>query len=77
MGQHFMYLKGLVEEGIFAYAGPTLNTDNSNFGAGLLRANSLDNAWQIGNNDPAVINRVMRLDIFEFTVFRFNPDFAI
>ncbi|MGB7337379.1 MAG: YciI family protein [Phototrophicaceae bacterium] len=76
MGEHFMYLKDLSEKGIFAFAGPTLVADNSNFGAGLLRADSLDAAWEISQNDPAVINRVMRLDIFPFTVMGYRLNFV-
>lgn len=76
MGQHFMYLKALTEKAIFAFAGPTLVLDYSNFGTGLLRADSLEDAWQIGNNDPAVINRVMRLDILPFSVAYYQQGFV-
>lgn len=76
MGEHFMYLKGLTEKGIFALAGPTLVADNSNFGAGLLRADSIEKAWEIGGNDPAVIKRVMRLDIFPFSIAGFDETFS-
>ena len=77
MGEHFMYLKGLTESGVLALAGPTLVADNSNFGAGLLRAKSLDAAWKIGSNDPAVISRVMRLDILPFSVADFDESFTV
>jgi len=76
MGDHFMYLKGLTESGVFAFAGPTLVADNSNFGVGLLCADNLDAAWEIGSNDPAVIKRVMRLDIIPFEVAGYNPAFS-
>lgn len=76
MGEHFMYLKNLTEQGVFAFAGPTLVLDNSNFGTGLLRADSLDKAWDIGSNDPAVINRVMRLDILPFEVAHYQQGFV-
>ena len=75
MGQHFMYLKDLTEKAIFAFAGPTLVLDYSNFGTGLLCADSLEDAWQIGSNDPAVINRVMRLDILPFSVAYYQQGF--
>lgn len=77
MGEHFMYLKALTEKGIFALAGPTLIADNSNFGAGLLRADSIESAWKIGSNDPAVIKRVMRLDIFPFSIAGFDETFSV
>jgi uncharacterized protein YciI len=70
-----MYLKGLTEQAIFAFAGPTLLADNSNFGTGLLRADSLESAWQIGSNDPAVIKRVMRLDIIPFLIASFDSTY--
>lgn len=76
MGKHFMYLKDLTEKGVFAFAGPTLVLDYSNFGAGVLRADNLDAAWEVARNDPAVINRVMRLDIMPFKVAYFAENFA-
>lgn len=70
MSEHFLYLKDKIEKDIFVLAGPILLTDYSNFGLGILRAKSEAEAWELGENDPAVINRVMRLDILPFGIFR-------
>lgn len=76
MGAHFMYLKDLTERGIFAFAGPTLVLDYSNFGIGLLRADDLASAWEIGNNDPAVQGRVMRLTILPFAIIASDTQYT-
>jgi uncharacterized protein YciI len=68
MSEHFLYLKDKIEKDIFVLAGPILITDYSNFGVGILRANSIEEAWKLSEGDPAVINRVMRLDILPFGI---------
>lgn len=68
MSEHFLYLKDNIEKDIFCLAGPILITDYSNFGFGILRAKSAEEAWRISENDPAVIKRVMRLDILPFGI---------
>jgi uncharacterized protein YciI len=65
---HFYYLKEQTENGVFCIVGRTQNTDYSTMGIGVLRANSAEAAWQIGENDPAVIHRVMRLDVLPFSI---------
>jgi len=77
MRKHFHYLKDLTEKGVFALAGPLLVTDYSNFGIGVLRASDHDAAWQIAENDPAVINRVMRLDVQPFSVLRYSGSYHL
>jgi uncharacterized protein len=68
VGEHFMYLKAQTEKGVFCVVGRTLNSDYSTMGIGVLRANSEVEAWQIAEQDPAVINRVMRLDVLPFSI---------
>jgi uncharacterized protein YciI len=68
VGEHFMYLRAQTEKGVFCVVGRTLNSDYSTMGIGVLRANSEAEAWQIAENDPAVINRVMRLDVLPFGI---------
>jgi uncharacterized protein YciI len=68
VGEHFMYLKAQTEKGVFCVVGRTLNSDYSTMGIGVLRASSEAEAWQIAENDPAVINRVMRLDVLPFGI---------
>ncbi|MDQ7024054.1 MAG: YciI family protein [Anaerolineae bacterium] len=68
VSEHFMYLQENTEKGVFCMVGLTANTDYSMFGMGVIRAKSHSEAWEIGKNDPAVINRVMRLDILPFSI---------
>jgi uncharacterized protein YciI len=68
VGEHFMYLKAQTENGVFCVVGRTLNSDYSTMGIGVLRANSEAEAWHIAEQDPAVINRVMRLDVLPFGI---------
>jgi uncharacterized protein YciI len=70
MSAHYLFLKDKVERAVFCLAGPTLITDYSNFGLGVLRAKSEDEAWDVSKGDPAVINRVMRLDVLPFGILR-------
>lgn len=65
---HFHYLKELTEQGVFCVVGRTLNSDYSSFGIGVLRADSDEEAWTIARNDPAIVQRVMRLEVLPFLV---------
>jgi uncharacterized protein len=75
MSEHFLYLKDKIENDIFCLAGPTLITDYSNFGLGILRAKSDEEAQMIGANDPAAIKRVMRLDVLPFVISQVQKDY--
>lgn len=75
MSEHFLYLKENHEKNIFCLAGPILITDYSNFGMGVLRAKNDEEAWEIGENDPAVIKRVMRLDVLPFGIFQVQESY--
>lgn len=68
VSEHFIYLKENTEKGVFCMVGLTANTDYSMFGMGVIRAKSHAEAWEIAKNDPAVINRVMRLDVLPFGI---------
>jgi uncharacterized protein YciI len=65
-GQHFEYLKGLMAEGVVILAGRTTNTDYSSFGIVIFNAESDAAARAIMENDPAIINRVMRGEVFPY-----------
>ena len=73
MSEHFDYLKDLTEKGIVILAGPTLTRDYSNFGIVILNAKTKDEARTIMQNDPSVINRVMRAELHPFKISFFNP----
>jgi uncharacterized protein len=66
--EHFYYLKDLTEKGHFCLVGRSLNEDYSTFGIGVLRASSEADAWAIAENDPAVMHRVMRLELLPFGI---------
>lgn len=68
VGQHFEYLKQLVEQGVVILAGRTLNTDVSSFGIIIFNAASDEEARQLTDNDPAVKQGVMRAQLFPYRV---------
>ncbi len=68
MGEHFEYLKQLMEKGMFILAGRTLNTDHSSFGLGIFKAASEQEARQVVEDDPAVKNKVMRAELYPYRI---------
>ena len=73
MSDHYEYLRGMTRKGVVLLAGPTLNTDNSNFGLVVLKAETEKEARDIMHNDPSVINRVVRAELYPFRASLFNP----
>jgi uncharacterized protein len=73
MSEHFSYLKELTEKGIVILAGPTLVKDYSNFGIVIFKAETEKDAGEIMHNDPAVIQRVVRAELYPFRISLFNP----
>lgn len=65
---HFDYLSNLREQGILILAGRTLNTDHSSFGIAIFNAESEEDARQIVENDPAVVEKVMKAQLFPYRV---------
>jgi len=68
ISEHFAYLQDLTEAGVVLLAGRTLNTDYSSFGIVILRASSEQEARQIMHNDPAVKQRVMRAELYPYSL---------
>lgn len=68
VGQHYEYLKGLLEKGQLILAGRTLNTDPTSFGIVIFRAESETAARQVMESDPAVSGGVMRAELFRYRV---------
>jgi len=73
MADHSAYLKGLTEKGVVILAGPTLVKDYSNFGVVIFRAETEEKAKEIMHNDPAVMQRVARAELYPFKISWFNP----
>ena len=70
VGTHFNYLKNLLAEGKLVLAGRTVNmpmTDRD-MGIAILEADSEEEARTIMENDPAVVNGVMKAELFEFSL---------
>lgn len=73
VGQHFAYLQRLMAEGVLILAGRTTNTDYSSFGIALFTAENAEAARDILLNDPAVANRVMRGEVYPYSLALFEP----
>ena len=65
--EHFAYLQGLTDRGIFLLAGRTLNTDSTSFGIVLFTAKTEEKASRIVDEDPAV-----RADVFWVALFPYH-----
>ncbi len=76
VGQHFNYLKQLMEQGVVILAGRTQNTDPSSFGIIIFNAGSEEAAEAVVQNDPAVRNGVMRAELFPYRIALLAPDNA-
>jgi uncharacterized protein len=72
--QHFNYLKDLEQQGVVILAGRTQNDDYSSFGIVIFNAESDDAAQAIVDNDPVVKNRIMRAELYPYSIAIFNPD---
>ncbi len=65
IGEHFLYLKNLLEEKILILAGPELN---AKFGIVVFEAGTEGIAKEIMLNDPAVKKKVFSAELFPFSV---------
>ncbi|MBL0385796.1 hypothetical protein JJB07_03960 [Tumebacillus sp. ITR2] len=63
MGQHFEYLKDLLEKGTLLLAGPCLDRT---MGITVFKAESIEEARAIMENDPAVKLGVMSAELHEY-----------
>jgi len=66
VGEHFEYLKALVDKGVVLLAGRTL-TENT-FGVVVFEAESDAAAKDLMVNDPAVIHGIMHAELWPFRV---------
>ena len=66
IGEHFAYLQGLLAEGKLIIAGRT-QTD-APVGICIYYADSLEQAQQIAENDPAVAKGVFHADVHPYSV---------
>lgn len=68
VSEHFSYLKDQMEKGVVFMAGRTQNTEYSNFGIVIFKAESEEAAQKIMHDDPAVKNRVFRAELFPYNI---------
>lgn len=62
MGEHFEYLKSLLNQGKLFLAGPTLKIDDP-FGIYIFIAENEEEANQLINNDPSVKKGIQNIDL--------------
>jgi uncharacterized protein len=65
MSEHFIYLTGLLGEGKLVIAGPELS---GKFGMGVYETETLEEAQEMLNNDPAVKSGIVTPEIYPFKV---------
>lgn len=65
MSSHFLYMKQKLKEGKVILAGPVTTGD---FGLSVLETESEEEAWEITNNDPAVLNGIMKPTMYPYRV---------
>ena len=73
MKEHFEYLKNLLEQDRLILAGPATNSENP-FGILIFKAECIDEAKKMMQNDPSVIAGVQKLKEFEpFNLSLYKP----
>ena len=65
MGMHFQYLSDLLNKGILIMAGPETT---GKFGICILETGSEEEAREIMNNDPAVLNGISSAELYPYRV---------
>lgn|GEM_PF-1014458 len=65
VAEHFIYLQNLLDEGILILAGPCADAA---FGIVILRAETIDDAIIIMDDDPAISKGIMTGEIHEFKI---------
>jgi uncharacterized protein YciI len=68
VGEHFAYLKNLLDKGVVLMAGRTTSADADTFGIVVFVAESEAHAAEIVRDDPAVKFGVMRPELYPYQV---------
>ncbi len=70
IGIHFAYLKDLIEKKILFLAGRSVNEPmtEKDFGIAILETKTEEEAHSYMENDPAVKGKLMRAELFEFSL---------
>ena len=75
-GEHFEYLKRLMERGILVLAGRTLNSDYSAFGIAIFNARDDEHMRHITAGDPGVAQKLFRAEWFPYRIALHAPENA-
>ncbi|MBS1706271.1 MAG: hypothetical protein JST40_10380 [Armatimonadetes bacterium] len=63
VGEHFLYLKGLLQQGVLVMAGPKLD---GSLGIAVMQAESEEKVRSLCESDPAVVGGVFRYEVFPY-----------
>ena len=75
-GEHFDYLKGLMDKGNLILAGRTLNSDYSSFGIAIFNARDDEHMRQITADDPGVAQKLFRAEWYPYRIALHAPETA-
>jgi len=73
-GEHFDYLKQLMDDGILILAGRTQTTDYSSHGIAIFEARDDEHMRDIAHNDPAVIQKQFRAEWYPYRIALLEPN---
>ncbi|MCY3778958.1 MAG: YciI family protein [Chloroflexi bacterium] len=73
-GEHFAYLKALMEDGVLILAGRTLNNDYSAFGIAIFNARDDEHMRQITAGDPGVAKKLFRAEWHPYRIALHAPE---
>lgn len=73
VSRHADYLAGLAEKQVIIFIGRALTTDASAFGIIVMQTDTIQEAQEIMENDPAVREGVMTSTLLPFKVVHMNP----
>lgn len=73
-GEHFAYLRRLLNEGVLILAGRTLNTDYSAFGIAIFEARDDDHMRELTQGDPGVAQKLFRAEWHPFRIALRTPE---
>lgn len=68
INRHFQYLKNLLHKGKLILAGKTDGLDEKTFGIVIIEAKSNEEAKDIMNNDPGVLEGIMIPELYNYSV---------
>ncbi len=72
-GEHFVYLKKLMDDGLLILAGRTLSSDYSSFGIAIFNARDEAHMRRITSGDPGVAQKLFRAEWYPFRIALHEP----